>query len=1191
MLFKANYHHGALIKKFLLFMTSNPVYRKRSHRTNRKKIFLAMKITTILLLSACLTASAGGHAQKVTLSAKNVKLEKIFKEIKKQTGYVFFYDANLLKGVKPVSIHVKNESIQDVLKESLEGKPLDFSIERKTIIIVQKEGSFLNKGLPEATSLSPYTILSPVLREIGGTVKDENGNPLTGVSVLVKGTIKGTSTATDGSFSIDANPGDVLEFSMVGYRKESVTVGNNQNITVIMEIEVTAGSEIVVVGYGTQKKANLTGAVTTVKMDEVLGDRPVSTVGALLQGAVPGLRVNIPKGDPGTDKSFNIRGATDIPATGPGHTISTSGPLILVDNVPLNAPLNTLDPNDIETVTVLKDAGSAAIYGARSAFGVILITTKKGTKNQKVTFNYSNNITISTPTNLPEKATVLQTIQSYKDMGTTGYWSGQNVDTWLDLAKKYYADPDKYPDGYALVNGIRYQLATTNAYKYLLGSNAKQYLNNFSVSGGSDKTTYRISFGTTNENGIIVPSSHQDYYKRYNAKSIITSDVNNWLNLQMDAAYSNATKSYPANAGFSTATVYAPYTSMSDSITYNGSTTLSRTPKNNVLLGSPTIDRFDDTRLTGRAVLKPVAGLTVTGEYTFDNLRNLNTSYDKISTTIDPRIFNPPGPLGSGAFRKTNENTDYHAINIYGNYLKNIQKHHFSLLAGFNQEDNSDEQEWVQRTQPISNELPSISESTGPITGDDSYSEYSIRGYFVRFNYDYDGKYLLEVNGRDDASSKFPENHRSSFFPSVSAGWAISKEKFMEPAGTWLSELKLRGSFGNVGNQSVDPYQFVPGLTSRYANWLNAASQVTTLNPPDLVSSNFTWATVQTADIGLDFGFLKNKLTGTFDIYQRDTKNLLYKGIQLPAVLGADAPLQNVAALRTKGYELQVNWRDKIGKVNYHITANLYNFVSMITKIQNQAGLLSQYYVGQKLGEIYGYVTDRLYTVDDFVAGTLTSNLTGGTLKPKIPKIEGSFPNPGDVLYTDLNGDGIINAGTSTLTNLGDRKIIGNNSPRYQFGISGGINYKNFDFSFVTIGIGKQDQFRDNVLSFPNEYSNGTLYAYQLDYWTPTNTNAFYGRTYDLAASNQPNNQRVQTKYLLNGAYFKITNLTLGYSLPNKLINKASIKRFQVFISVENAFTFDHLPKGSDPEINPSGTAGYDYPFMRMYSVGANIYF
>jgi TonB-linked SusC/RagA family outer membrane protein len=1149
-------------------MNNNPQYRGGNYCLAMCRR-LYMFIFFALAIAAVQTANAQNTSNpKISITIKkNQTLKRVFEEIESKSSYHLIYDPDVINDrIEPGERVFSQESVSDILKKL----GFNVTINNRSVILTR-------------------AAIQNISRTITGRVTDTLDQPMAGVTISIKGDGKGTATDARGRYTIQADESQVLVFKMVSFSEQEVVFNGQANINIVLHDVNSVLNDVVVVGYGTQKRINLTGAVSAVKMDEVLGDRPVTTTGELLEGTIPGFQVTQVNGAPGASKTYNIRGATDIPPTGTGNTISSQGPLILLDNVPLNSPLNLLDPNDIESVTVLKDAGSAAIYGARSAFGVVLITTKKGKKNQKVSFNYSDNLTLSTPTNLPQKATVLQTLQSYKDAGTIGYWTGNDVDTWLGLENKYLANPGAYPDGYATVAGTRYELATHNAYDNLLGQNSKQFMHNFSATGGSDKTTYRISLGTVNENGILVPSSNEDYYNRYNVKSNVSSDINKWMNIQMDASYYNSLQSTPTS-GFNQATNLAPYTSMADSLNYNGATNISLTPKNAVLLSSPTTDRLDDTRLAGKMVLKPFTGLTVTGEYTFDNLRELNTSYDKITTSIDPRNF-AVATTGTGAFRKLNAITDYHAINIFANYVKNFRKHHLSFLVGFNQEDNSYEEEDVTRTMPISNNLPSISQSTGPITADDNYSQYAIRGYFGRVNYDYDGKYLLEVNGRDDASSKFPEGHRSGFFPSFSAGWLLTKEKFMQSSSSWLNELKIRGSFGSVGNQSIDPYQFVPGLTSYTAYWLSGNAQVTSLNPPALVSSNFTWETVQTTDLGLDFGVLKNRLTGSFDIYQRDTKNMLYKGIQLPAVLGAGAPLENVAALRSQGFEVQLNWRDRIGKVSYRVSANLYDYISKITKIQNQAGLLSQYYVGQQLGEIYGYVTDRLYTVNDFVPGTLSSNLTGGTLKPGIPKIDGALPNPGDVLYKDLNHDGVINAGSSTLSNPGDRKIIGNNSLRYQYGISGGVSYKGFDFSFVTTGVGKQDQFRANILSFPNYYGFGTIYAYQLNYWTPSNTNAFYGRTYDQSKGNQAYNEYVQTRYLLNGANFRVKNLTLAYAIPAQILKKISIDKFSVFFSVENAITFDHLPKGSDPAISPSGTYGYDYPFMRLYSIGTNITF
>ncbi len=1046
------------------------------------------------------------------------------------------------------------------------------------------------------------TVQAQQYSAVAGKVLDGEGNVMPGVGVSVKDAghklIRSIASNENGLFAFDGlEVGKKYNFSFsytgfAPYLVENflITAGEKNSLLIRMEPDQKKLNEVVVVGYGTQKKANLTGAVSTIKMDDVLGNRPVTNTGNLLQGTIPGLEVATASGAPGATPRFNIRGATDITPNSSNNLIQTAAPFILIDNVPFNGPLNLIDPNDIENVTVLKDAGSAAIYGARSAFGVILITTKKGTKNQKPSLNYSNNLTLSKPTELPIKATVLQTIQSYKDMGTTGYWTGQDVDTWLDLAKRYEANPSAFPLGYEIVNGTRYSLEPTDALADLLGKSARQFMHNFSVSGGAEKTTYRFSAGTVSENGIIVPDSKQDNFKRYNLKSFITTEVKDWLSLQLDAAYYNSIRSTPASTGFAQSVSYAPYTDLSDSLDIDGVMYISGKPKTDILQTSPTTNRYDDTRLTGRVILTPFKRLKITGEYTYDNLRSLGTSYDKKITFAEPRRF-VASTGGAGVFAKLNEITDYNALNIFANYDQSFKKHNLSLLAGYNQEESSFEQERVQRDGIISANNPSISQATGVLTGVDNYSEYAVLGAFGRINYNYEEKYLLGITGRYDASSKFPKNHRSGFFPSFSAGWSLDKEPFMQWTSAWLSQFKPRVGFGSVGNQNISAYAFLPTMDASFADWLVDQKQVTTLSVPGLVSSDFTWATVQTLNFGLDVSLFKNRLSLNFDWFRRDTKDLLYEGIQFPAVLGTNAPLQNVAALRSKGFELQINWQHTVGKVGYKLSANLADYRSSITKIKNENGLLSQYYEGQQLGEIWGYTTDRLFTTDDFIAGSLNESFTGGTLKPGIPRMEGQLPNPGDVMFIDRNGDGVINAGSSTLGNPGDRTIIGNNAPRYQFGFSGSVNYKNFDFSFTISGVAKQDQWRANLLTFPNFYAFGTLYADQLDYWTPTNQNSYWGRTYDQAKGNQDFNQSIQTKYLMNGANLRIRNLTLGYTIPTSLSKKLLVDRFQTFFSVENAFTFDHMPKGLDPDLTVAGQQGYQYPFMRLYSIGVNLTF
>lgn len=1142
-----------------------------------------MRFTAFFLFVACLQVSANGYSQKISISEYNVPLKKVFLEIGNQSGYQFFYKDKLVKQAGNVSISVSGVSIEEALDKCFINLPLSYTIVDRIIVIKRR-------ALPGKIPITPLA-QAPAPLPIQGVVKDEKGTPLQGVSISVRGTQRGTVSKENGEFVIEVNPGDILDFTMVGYKKTNVSVGTNTSITVQMEIDIVSGGEIVVVGYGTQRTAKVTGAITNVKMDEVLGDRPVSTLSSLMQNVVAGLQVNVSSGQPGTGSSWNVRGATDINTS--GNAVNNGGPLILVDNVPINSGLNLIDPNDIESISVLKDAGSAAIYGGRSSFGVILITTKKGKRNQKPLFNYSTNVILANAINLPRKASASQFLQSLVDMGTATYWSGQVVNTWQQLYNDYQKNPSAYPNGIATVGGARYPLVETSVLNDLLGSNVPQYQNNFDVSGGTDKTTYRVSLGLVKENGIIAPATKLDYFKRYNARSVLTQDITNWLSAQVDASYANSYRSTPYNLGFSEAVNFPALIPISDTLsTAAGVTGINGTPRNIVAASFPITNKNSDIRLLGRGILKPLAGLTITGEYTYDNLGINQVAYDKSITVVNPTNFQSES-RGSGNYALYSESLVYKALNIYGNYTRTFGVHNFSLMAGYNREESVDNSDNISRSGMIVADLPSIPNATGPINASNDYYDNALTGYFGRLNYDYRNKYLVQLNARYDGSSNFPADHRFGFFPSGSLGWRVTEESFMQPLKRVLSEMKLRASLGTVGNQNIGAYTYIPFMGSFQPNWLNGTgAYLTSLNPPAIVSPNYTWETVQTVDYGVDFGFFANKLTGSFDWYNRDTKDILARGATpLPAVLGTGAPLQNTASIRSTGYEVSLNWRSNVGKVKYHIGANLYDNQARITKFDgNPTGLLSTYYVGQKVGEIWGYLTDRLYTVDDFAAGTLNSSLTGGTLKPGVVKVQGQLPNPGDVLFVDLNGDGIINPGSSTLTDPGDRQIIGNSNPRYNYGILGGINYKNFDFGFVARGVGKRDMFISNGLSFPNSYAFGTIYADQLNYWTPAHPDAFYGRIYNQAAGNQGSNQRLQTRYLLDGSFFNISNLSLGYTIPDKILRKAHLNSFRVFCSVENPVMSNHLPKGLDPSLSDQGR-GLGYPFLRKTSFGVNLSF
>lgn len=548
--------------------------------------------------------------------------------------------------------------------------------------------------------------------------------------------------------------------------------------------------------------------------------------------------------------------------------------------------------------------------------------------------------------------------------------------------------------------------------------------------------------------------------------------------------------------------------------------------------------------------------------------------------------------------RKYKQYTDYNAINLYGTYSFDLAKdHHFKVMMGYNQESSYQETVDVYSYGQAVVEVPSLGGGTSTLSAKDYYTEYAVRGGFFRVNYNYKDRYLLEVNGRYDGSSRFPKDSRFGFFPSVSAGWNIAQERFMESAQDWLGMLKLRGSYGMIGNQNIVEYAFIPSMSinNKYTGWLLDGNPVTAVTSiPSLVSSSFTWEKVATTNVGLDFSLFNSRLSGLFEWYQKDTKGMLAPGMQLPAVVGAAAPYQNTADMRTRGWELNLNWRDQIGKVGYRIGFNLSDSKSEITKYDsNESKLLSSYYEGQQLGEIWGYVYDGFYTVDDFES-TQTWKLKEGVVA-----INGYNPRPGDVKFKNLRdddqGENLIYSGDGTLENPGDRKVIGNSLPRYLYGINLGVSYEGFDLSIFMQGTGKRDAWLANTLTFPMyaDFKFIPLYEGLENYWRPVdaaagdytcaNPDAEFPRIYG-SYGNQGSNYRTSDRYLSDASYFRIKNVTLSYSFPKSWIKKMSLSQLKAFVSVENLATFSSLAKGIDPE-----TLSWNYPAFRTISFGLNL--
>lgn len=1057
-----------------------------------------------------------------------------------------------------------------------------------------------------ASAFTPYNTLihSVITQQDGvckGVVKDNQGETVIGASVVVKGSTNGTITGLDGDFTLNnVKRGDVIQISYIGYvSQEVVWQGTPLNITLKEDSQTL--EEVVVVGFGSQKKANLTGSVSQVKMDDVLGERPVTNVKNALQGSMPGLMVS-GGASPGEAKSFNIRG-----------TVSINGmnPLVLIDNV--EGDIDLLNPEDIESVTVLKDAASSAIYGARAAAGVILITTKKAKKGEKFNLNYNANFGFQTSINSPKQASLDEYLRAYQAAGfSETYYAGNgSVSKWREYLAGYKENPAAYPtvgDGiYIGEDGAPYYLNDKDVYKAFQETSFMQ-THNLTANGGTEKLRYRLSAGLTKEDGPLIES--KDTYMRKNISSFISADITDWLTQEADFRYTVADRSEPMGSGDGIYCMnhisFYPSGMMPGSVnTSVGKDLPLITPENQIRYNNPYLTDTDNTRIYLRTILRPIKGLELVGEYTYDR-KNWQKSYYAKKWEYTTEQLGSNNSVTSDYLFKSEDHEDYNALNLYGTYNFSIKEDHmFKVMAGFNQERKQNSWISVQTHDMIAPSAPSFTSATGKIIPQNSYSDYAIRGAFYRINYNYKDRYLFEANGRYDGSSKFPKDDRFGFFPSFSVGWNIAREAWMEKALDYVSDLKLRASWGQIGNQNIGNYGYYstmqPVGNSNY--WLKDGEFITYISTPGLVSNSFTWETVETLDIGFDASMFNSRLQVTFDWYQRTTRDMLIAGIQLPAVVGTSAPMRNAADMRTRGWEIAVNWRDQIGDWKYNVGFNLYDYKSKITKYSNNEDkLLSQnYYEGKTLGEIWGYVSDGFYTIDDF-DGPGTWQLKDG-----VASLDGYNPRPGDEKFVNLNDDrgtNEINSGLNTVDSPGDQKVIGNSTPRYNFGVNLGVSYKGFSLSAILQGTAKRDVWIGGMSLFPFGGSAKAYYPVfynQTDYWEPMgscdgqytendreywvakNPDASLYRLYSNM-QNHGSNQRASTKYLQNGAYMRLKNITLAYTFPKALISKVSLSALKVFVSAENLATISSLPKGYDPE-----RLSWGYPFYRTLSFGLNV--
>jgi TonB-linked SusC/RagA family outer membrane protein len=1007
---------------------------------------------------------------------------------------------------------------------------------------------------------------------VTGTVTDAaTGEFMTGVNIKVKNSSVGAITDINGKYSI--SPSDMnatLVFSFIGYMTQEVALASRHNLDIAMSPDFKGLDEVVVIGYGSQKKINLSGAVDVVS-SKGIENRPVANVSQALQGASPSLTISVSNsgGEMGARMNMNIRGI---------GSINGGAPYTLVDGI--EQDINNINPNDIENISVLKDAASSSIYGARAAFGVILITTKKG-RNDGYSVNYSNNYSFSAPTIVPHSVDSRR-FANYMNVaavndGNTPIFQKVILDYMDDyLAGKidYWTIPYPLAPQYWLLN----QGAWANTDWYAI--NYKKWVpnrqQNLSFSGGDKRTQFFISGSLFDQAGLL--NFGKDDYSRGTVNSKVNTKIFDWLKFNFtskfssvnierpsfdkDRLYDALARQWPTNAPYfpnNTPNYEAVQIWLEQGGMYN--------EKNNELSIIPGIE------------IEPLKGLII-----YSNLRwrmnysGLSNHEAKVSASL---VDGTPVYLRAENNYATNNYAAYYTSpNIYSTYNKNIGNHNFTLMAGFEQELLEYNSTYAKRYDLVSDEVPSLTTATGRQEASGTKGHYSTRSFFGRFNYGFSDKYLFEFSMRYDGSSKFPEGYRWGTFPSGSLAWVLSKESFWKPLESTVNMLKLRASFGSLGNQNVDNYLYIERLPI-YTNlaYIMGNERPNYVGMAGSVSPGLTWEKVNTKNAGLDAGFLKNRLNLTFDYFIRNTFDMLGPAESLPAVLGTAVPKSNNATLQTRGFEVSLEWKDNIADFTYGARFVLSDAVSTVTKYYNPQKLLSApFYEGMKLGEIWGFTTVGLFESDEQAQSVDQSYFSADVLRA------------GDVHYKNLDSDPKINIGNNTVANPGDKSIIGNSTPRMAYSLSLNAAWKGIDMNMLLQGIGKRDLW----LNSPIFWGAGGIYwftAYEehMDYWTKDNPNAYWFRPY-MDKGNK--NKQVQTRYLQNGAYLRLKSIQLGYTIPSSLTNKFRVQNLRIYVSGENLMTFTKLMKAFDPEATGGTLAnGYIYPIQKVLSGGLSVTF
>nr|WP_315346041.1 TonB-dependent receptor [Hoylesella enoeca] len=1157
-----------------------------------------IKCGALMLLFCICGLTARAQTQTVTLNLRNVSLKQVFGAIEKQTTYRFSYRNVVIDERRDITVSRTNETVQAVLDAVLEGRNLEYKIVSSKSIVISDKPASKASGSAQGD-----------WRRVSGTVKDSHGDPIVGASVYEKGTKNGTLTDVDGRFSLRVRDNSMVQISYIGFQQQDIRTNGNRSLNIVLTEDNNALDEVVVVGYGSRKKANLIGAVSAVTAEQ-LKDRPVSNVGQMLQGQVPNLNITFASGTPGEATRMNIRGATSI--------VNSGAPLVLIDGV--EGSIDRLNPNDIESISVLKDAASAAIYGARAGFGVILVTTKSG-KDGTSHITYNGRFSFSSPTTKTDFITTGYDAARIADafnmaMSNSSYTSYTASD-YKELEARRYDKTENATRPWVTVgaDGQYRYYANFDWYNYLFDFSQPTWNHNLNISGGTDKLNYVISANLNDHKGIYALNT--DKYKTKTFTSKFGAQVNPWLKLTATAMlfkskYKSPGYDYEDGGNFGNLMFHAmPYV-----MPYNpdGSNVYTYAPSANkpadgfaaMLRQGDGFTKVDKTQVTFalNAVAHLAEGLDLVGNVSYRKY-NKEKTFRQAGFTYSER----PGVLleaTSGFFgnrlKEINTKEEYYVYDLYATYQKTFDSlHNFNVVAGVNRETGKYKNTEASVRNLLSNILNDLALGTGDKGVKGGQHEYALLGYFGRISYDYAGKYLAEVNMRYDGTSRFPKGSRWGFFPSVAVGWRISDEPFFNPLKKAVDNMKIRFSVGSLGNQVTDGYAnpYYPYIrrvqvkSSAKFNYIFDNQYVAYSQLDSPVSGDLTWETIVTKNIGLDLGFFNNRLTATLDFYRRDTKDMLATSLTLPDVYGYAAPLENNGQLRTNGYEIVLGWNDRFnlaGKpFTYGFAVSLADSKSKLIKYHgNETKTLGRYYEGMEWGEIWGYRIEGIYRTDqEAVSRGVDQSFINSRFTDKA----------GDLIYSDLDGSKKIDNGKGTLEDHGDLVKLGNSTARYHYGFNANLAWNGIDFSIFLQGVGKQNLYPggNNMMfwgPYARAYSSFIPADFENKVWRADNLDSYFPRAAADLARNGNAMSYVNDRYLQNLAYCRVKNLTLGYTLPASLTRKININKVRVYFSGENLFTFTALDnKYLDPEQLAVDSNGRVYPYSKTFSFGLDITF